>query len=103
MHHDIGRGRRHCCRRGFGVWDFDAEVGDELIREARPFELAALGRVEGKTGHPVPAAEQEQRKPRPFETGVTGDQVVHGYRAASAMYSWIESATKSSIGLVRPG
>ena len=76
---------------------------DKLVGESRPLEQAALGRVEGQAGHLVSAAEQEQRKPGPFEPGMPGDQVVHGYRAASAMYSRIESARKSSIGRVRPG
>ena len=103
MHHDIRSRGRHRCRGGLGVADVHPEVADKLVGEPRPLEQAALGRVEGQAGHPVSAAEQEQRKPGSFEPGMPGDQVVHGYRAAWAMYSWIESARKSSIGLVRPG
>ena len=51
----------------------------------------------------MPAGKQEQRQPGSFEPGVPGDQIVHGYRVVSAMYSRIESARKSSIGRVRPG
>ena len=97
MHHHVRSRRRHRCRGAVGVADVHPEVVDKLVRKPRPLEQAPLDRVERQTGHLVSAANQEERKPGAFETGVPGDQVVHRYRVASATYSRIGSAKKSSI------